>query len=359
MKKILYAQILIIALLSILLVVSICTLEKPDVPAVQTDVQLEEPSAKTEPQEQQAPQSTTEPQEETEPEETTQPEEPTAPLWTYDPGDRELLAKQYFVYDVEFGVFLIDSGNGSRVYPASITKLFTCYVAMEYLEPDTVLTVGDELDMVAWGSSVAGLVKGDKISVAQLTEAMLLPSGNDAAYVLAVNAGRIICGDPNAGVYYAVNAFMEKMNQFAREIGMTSTHFSNPDGIHDDNHYMSFNDLALLGAFSLENDTIMNMAKIARDQVEFDYVADRPAPTDPEAPGVGEWKNTNQLIDPESEYYCPYATGLKTGQTPYAGSCLLSAFHYEGRNLIIGVFGCPETVDRFPDTLQLFTQALE
>ena len=72
-----------------------------------------------------------------------------------------------------------------------------------------------------------------------------------------------------------------------------------------------------------------------------------------------EWKNTNLLIDPESDYYCPYAIGLKTGQTYAAGSCLLSAFDYHGRSLIIGVFGCPEEEDRFADTLQLLTLALE
>jgi len=71
-----------------------------------------------------------------------------------------------------------------------------------------------------------------------------------------------------------------------------------------------------------------------------------------------EWKNTHALIHPDSEYYCPYAIGLKTGQTPSAGSCLLSAFRCEGRTLIIGVFGCPETQDRFADTLQLFNEAI-
>ena len=62
------------------------------------------------------------------------------------------------------------------------------------------------------------------------------------------------------------------------------------------------------------------------------------------------------LIDPESPYYCPYAVGLKTGQTPSAGSCLLSAFRMDGRELLIGVFGCPKETDRFDDTLQLFNK---
>ena len=70
-----------------------------------------------------------------------------------------------------------------------------------------------------------------------------------------------------------------------------------------------------------------------------------------------KWENTNALINPESEFYCPYAVGLKTGQTPRAGSCLLSAFQYQGRTLVIGVFGCPKIEDRFIDTLALFNHA--
>ena len=71
-----------------------------------------------------------------------------------------------------------------------------------------------------------------------------------------------------------------------------------------------------------------------------------------------EWKNTNELIHPDSKYYCPYAVGLKTGQTPNAGACLLSAFEMYGYQWIIGVFGCPEEFDRFDDTIQLFNETI-
>ena len=70
------------------------------------------------------------------------------------------------------------------------------------------------------------------------------------------------------------------------------------------------------------------------------------------------WHNTNALIDPYSSYYCPYAVGLKTGQTPSAGSCLLSAFRYENTTYVVGVFGCEDEKARFDDTLQLFNQAI-
>lgn len=266
------------------------------------------------------------------------------PTWKTYPADRKLLAQQYFVYDCKAGSFLVLSGQpDERVYPASITKLFTAYVAMQYLQPDTQITAGDALDMVAWGSSVAKIQKGDVLTAQQLVEAMLLPSGNDAAYLLACEAGRVIKNNPQLGAASAVQAFMSQMNSQAKTLGMTGTHFVNPDGIHDSDHYTTFADLTVLGKLAMADATIMQYAAMAKDQVTLHGQ-------------TIDWKNTNALVDPATPYYCPYAVGLKTGQTPSAGSCLLSAFRMEAHELLIGVFGCPKEEDRFDDTLQLFNQ---
>ncbi len=296
------------------------------------------------------------------PEETTEATEPE-PTWLTHSPDRELLARQYFVYDVNAEEFLTISGQENEtISPASVTKLFTCYVALQYLEADEVLTVGNELELVVWGSSVADLREGDKLTVSQLVEAMLLPSGNDAAYVLAANAGRRIFGDTNLDVYSAVNVFMEEMNSQVEELGMINTHFANPDGIHSADHFSCFSDLAQLAAMSIKDETIMKNAVIANDTVTFIERGALVGEYDPENENLGDtvkWKNTNELVNPNSKYYCPYATGLKTGQTPYAGSCLLSSFDYEGKQYIIGVFDCPEKDDRFDDTLQLFNETIK
>lgn len=273
-----------------------------------------------------------------------QPTEPFIPTWNTYPDDRQLLAKQYFVYDSKANTFLLSSGQPTtKVYPASITKLFTAYVAMQHLHPSTKITAGDALDFVVPGSSVAKIKRGDVLTVEQLVEAMLLPSGNDAAYILACAAGRAVKNDSALSAGAAYKAFVDQMNAQAISLGMTGTHFVNPDGIHDPNHYSTFGDLAILGKLALENETILKYATKSKDQVTLHGQ-------------TIEWKNTNKLIDPRHSYYCPHALGLKTGQTPDAGSCLLSAFRYEGKELIIGVFGCPEEEDRFDDTLQLFNQ---
>lgn len=266
------------------------------------------------------------------------------PTWNTYPADRQLLAQQYFVYDCNANSFLTISGQeNQRVYPASITKLFTAYVAMQYLTPETQITAGNELDLVAWGSSVAKIQKGDILTAEQLIEAMILPSGNDASYMLACAAGRVIKGNTQMSASAAVQAFIDEMNTQAKQKGMAGTHFVNPDGIHDTNHYTTFADLTVLGKLSLENETIMRYATVPEETVTLHGESI-------------DWKNTNALIDPDKPYYCPYAIGLKTGQTPSAGSCLLSAFRKDEQTLLIGVFGCPEEEDRFDDTLQLFNQ---
>jgi D-alanyl-D-alanine carboxypeptidase (penicillin-binding protein 5/6) len=262
-----------------------------------------------------------------------EPTEPE-PTWMTFPADRQLTARQYFVFDCENGEFLTISGaEDERIYPASITKLFTAYVANQFLHPDKEITVNKALEYVYAGSSLADLKKGDVVTTRRLVEGMLLPSGNDAAYALAIAAK----GSPKT--------FVDEMNRQAKILGMTGAHFANPDGIHQNDHYMTFRDLALLGMLALEDPVIMQFAGVATDTVAI-------------SGEEKEWKNTNELIHPESQYYCPYAVGLKTGQTPSAGSCLLSAFEYEGRTYIIGVFGCPDVEDRFADTLQLFNEVI-
>lgn len=277
----------------------------------------------------------------------TETEVPTTPTWLIPEPDRDLSAQQYFVYDCDTDTFLVLSGKeDDQVEPASITKIFTAYVAMQYLEPTEEIKITDALDLVAAGSSTARLDWGDVLTAEMLIEAMLLPSGNDAAYALAVAIGREIDEKPRENASVAAQTFMKEMNRQAKELGMTGTNFVNPDGIHRTNHYSTLKDLAIMGELALENETIMKYASTCEDKVTLS------------SGEVLEWENTNALIHPESEYYCPYAVGLKTGQTPYAGSCLLSAFQYEGRELIIGVFGCAETNDRFVDTLQLFNAAI-
>ena len=277
---------------------------------------------------------------------TTAPETDPDPTWQTVADRHKVTAQQYFVYNCETEQFLTISGSpADKIYPASVTKLFTAYVAIQFLSADMQITAGDALDLVAAGSSVAEIKKGDILTVKQLVQAMLLPSGNDAACILAVAAGRLMKGK-SLSAANAAKAFVEEMNAQAALLGLKDTHFANPDGIHSDSHYTTFADAAKLGLLALEDPTILEFAKVSSQTVTF---VNGTAKT---------WINTNALIDVNSPYYCPYALGLKTGQTPYAGSCLLSAFEVKGTTLIIGVFGCPKEEDRFVDTLWLLQKTI-
>ena len=260
---------------------------------------------------------------------------------------RTITAAKYFAYDIREEVYLVKKGDGAeKLYPASITKLLTAYVALQYLQPEDTLVVGDALSLVQEGSSIAGLAKGDRLTTAQLVAAMLLPSGNDAAQTVAVAAGRAMTGNDSLSCTDAVDVFVDEMNRQAKEIGMLNSHFVNPDGYHNDNHYTTMDDLVVLCQKVLANSMILNCTS------QTQYTVELPGRT-------LEWKNSNHLLDETLETYLPNAIGLKTGYTGKAGNCLVSALFMEDRIWLIGVFGCPEqTEDRYLDTIAIYEALL-
>ncbi len=280
----------------------------------------------------------------TAPPETEAPTQPTeTPTEPVQPELPDYFASQSaFVYHCNSSTVLFTLGDwNARMYPASITKLFSCYVALKYLSPDTLVTAGDILDTVPWDSSKAGLEKGDTLTVEQLLYGMLLPSGGDAARVLAAAAGRVIAKAPGLSDAAAMEAFVAEMNRQADLSRMTSTHFTNPDGYHDPDHYTTLKDLLTLGTLSLSSPLISKVAS----------TASIPHPLS----DTGKtWENTNWLLNEAWQYYHPNAIGLKTGNTSAAGSCLLSAFQIGQEIYLIGTFGSTDYFTRFEDTLYLY-----
>ena len=184
------------------------------------------------------------------------------------------------------------------------------------------------------------------ILVEMLVEAMLLPSGNDAAYVLAAAAGRAAAGNQSLGSSAAVGVFVGQMNEMGQEVGLANTHFVNPDGYHDSAHYSCPRDLARIGALALNDPVIAQFASMSRDTVRF---------------VSGEsvtWDNTNRLLNPDSELYCPESVGLKTGYTNRAGFCLLSAFRRGDRQVLVGIFGAKDKLSRYSDAAALWQAAM-
>lgn len=248
-----------------------------------------------------------------------------------------------FVYDVGAEQMLCSKTEAmDKLYPASITKLYTAWLALEYLEPDRVVTAGEELGMVCSGSSLAYISRGCRLTVEMLVEAMLLPSGNDAAYVLAAAAGRAMAGDDSIGAAVAVQRFVSEMNQEAERLGFVNSHFTNPDGYHTGAHYSCPADMALIGTLALKNEIILKYAGLEADSVTF---------------ASGEkitWYNTNRMVNRGTEQYQAQCIGLKTGYTGEAGYCLLAAFDDGERQILVGIFGAEKNYPRYKNAAALW-----
>ena len=255
---------------------------------------------------------------------------------------RTLTASHAFVYDLKSGEYLYEKGDRDQhIAPASVTKLLSAFVALQHLMPDTVLTVGSELALINPNSSIAGLLPGQQLTVEMCVQCMMMPSGNDAAYVLAVAAGRAI-GGSDLGPRTALETFMNEVNRIAQLSGMKNTHFVNPDGMDAANHYTSPHDLVIMARLALQNSIILKYAGEYYDELTIT------------SGQTLKLKNSNLLLDPNSKYYEPSACGLKTGTTSKAGACLLSVFRKSSGFLIVGTFGCSTDYARYEDTCYLY-----
>lgn len=201
------------------------------------------------------------------------------------------------------GDILYAKNDTLRLYPASTTKVLTALLAIENGDPGEIVTVGDEIQRVSPFATRAWLQQGESLPLRDLVYALLLPSGNDAAYTIAVHIARKTT-DPSLSTDEAVDVFVDLMNRRAYELGARDSHFANPDGFHDANHYSSARDLSIIAREAMKKPFFRQVVHTPKYRV---------------------WTNTNQLIAPDSAYYFPCATGLKTGFTSQAGHCLISS----------------------------------
>ncbi len=220
--------------------------------------------------------------------------------------EHPVAAKGAILYELNTDTVLLEQDADARLYPASTTKLMTALVAMEYGNPEDIITVPAEaVDGLFELGSASYLLAGEEISFMDLMEYMLIASGNDAANAMAIH----ISG--------SISAFADLMNNRAQELGCTNTHFVNPHGLHDEEHYTSARDLLRIAKAAMENPTIAEI--VAKDEVVLPITNKHPQTTTK--------YTTNYLISRKStrEYYYEGAIGIKTGTTTPAGLCLVAA----------------------------------
>ncbi len=214
--------------------------------------------------------------------------------------------------------------------PASLTKMLTALVALDYLDIEGTVLVGDEVDMIGANSSTAYLQKGQRYKMATMLDALMLPSGNDAAYSLAVNAARAHANDYTLSNEDAVKDFVRLMNEKAKDIGCISSTFMTPDGYDAEGQYTTTDDMLKISIAAYSNPYIKeSVAKPQNSQ--------------------HEWYNSNMLIREDSDFYSPYATGLKTGSTDAAGKCLAVSATIGNNTYIMLFMKATGSYDRYKD----------
>lgn len=234
-----------------------------------------------------------------------------------------LLCNTAVLIDATTGTILAEKNADKKMYPASLTKIMTAILAIEMGELSDVIKVDDDTPYEIAGSHIA-LEPGEILTLKDMLYALMLPSANDAALAIAKHYGG------------SEEDFVKMMNNKAKELGAINTNFVNPHGLHDDNHYTTAADLALITKYAMKNETFRNIVKTKRYEIkqtnkksEIRYFANLNKLV--YNSGYNQIYVDGAYISPEYEY----ATGVKTGYTPEAGNTLVASAEKNGTQLIL------------------------
>lgn len=233
-------------------------------------------------------------------------------------------AQAYIVIDAESGRIIKSHNEDLKLPIASTTKIMTAILAIDNIESlNKKIEVPPECTGIE-GSSIY-LQPKQKVSVLDLLYGAMLRSGNDAAETLAKYTGR---KNPNG--------FISMMNEKAKELGANNTNFVNPSGLHDDNHYSTAYDLALISAYAMKNDTFKEIARAEKYKtVSMNNI----------------FYNKNKVV-----HQYEYGTGIKIGFTKAAGRCLVAAAEKDGTEIITVLLN---DSNWFNDSYSIFDWAFE
>ncbi len=235
----------------------------------------------------------------------------------------EIESEAAVLIEAESGRVFFEKDSSKKWFPASTTKVLSSIIAIEQGDLDETITVGKEVNRFNSSSSLMGIREGETVSLRDLLYGMMLASGNDAAATVGVAIGG------------SLEEFAELMNAKAKELGMENSHFVNPHGLHDEEHYSTALDMAKAAAYAMKNETFRTI--VATEE----YTA-KTASRHQDKPLV--LTTTNKLLYFDSEkddhdYRYRYATGIKTGSTPAASGCLIASAEKDGVEFIAVVLG--------------------
>lgn len=240
--------------------------------------------------------------------------------------------------DMKTGAVVYKKKASEKVYPAGLTNIMTALLVLENCNLEELVTASESaLSNVKAGDSKMGIIKEERLSVRQLLYGMLLSSAADAANVLA---------EKSSG---SIESFVALMNSRAKELGMKNTNFTNPTGEHDERHYSTAMDMAILTREAMNNDTFREIVKSSSYSI----------PATEKSHTARKITNRNHFVSNllRNDYYYKYSTGIKTGYTSEAKSCIAASAEKNGISLLALVFEA-ETVDNiaqsFSDCKNMF-----
>ena len=242
------------------------------------------------------------------------------------PADPDIQAKAALLVDANTGNIVYAKNEHEELYPASLTKIMTALLVLEAVDSgklslDQQLTASDTITQLDSDGSSAGIQVGEIMTVEQLLYCMLVVSANEACVILA----EAVSGD--------VDTFVDAMNAKAQALGCENTHFVNPTGLHDSQHYTSAWDLYLITKEAMKHDDFMRICDTGDITL--------PATNLSEARSL---HSTNYLISVwrSRGYYNTDAHGIKTGSTDAAGHCLVSSASKGSLSFISVMLGCEQ-----------------
>ncbi len=248
---------------------------------------------------------------------------------------------------------LLEKDSDKRMYPASMTKILTTMLLLDYFDPSEIITMGKEVNDIPLDSSKAGHKPNEQISVENLVRALLIPSGNESGNVVAAAVYAKVNGAPAPSYKTAEAFFADLMNKKAQSVGAMNSNFVNPHGYHHDNHYSTARDMALISDAGLKYDLIKRV--VAEDG--FEGYGAGVEPSDTVNTQYYKWRSHNLLIT-GGEYCYPYSLGIKTGYTGPAGSCVTSYAIKNDIELMCVVMNASDT-GRWVDSKNLFEYGYE
>lgn len=233
--------------------------------------------------------------------------------------DTMLYARSAILIEASTGEVLFEKNADEIMYPASTTKILTGYIALKMgvLDDDDIVTISENaVSLVPATYATIPLSIGEEVLLSDLVPAMLIKSGNDAANAIAEHLSG------------SIDAFAALMNQTAQMLGCSQdTHFTNPSGIHNENHYTTARDMAIIARAAMQNETFRDIVS----HISYEMPATN---KHPQRNVIG---NT-PIMNPESDYYDPDIRGIKTGFTNASGRCYVGYAQHGNIGLISVVF---------------------